>query len=322
MAQAILPAVEDYFLRVRAGPNHQQLITVCVNDETNPIIIDNEHFSGYLIVRMVDFKGVTPQMDNSKGNTNTAKVNGSGQILNQPQSSYFKGKNRHYSMVLQGRFKKQWHGDEIIFGVDLDVPVRAPMGTATGIKIAKWLDPSIEADVECSKPYIFSPLVSAMSSLSVYDANSPDLKKPAPNANSSAVTIVSSVDPKQTPESFESKLGQFSFHSSVVEENLALLMVDDKDKDKKATSHEKRKKHFTSNANRVAALIKPDLVYSMDFYDSHFDFNSCMIKLPGFSLNAFKYWDGQPIRYSATTRDRSAVFFVVQFELVPKKNYA
>jgi hypothetical protein len=37
------------------------------------------------------------------------------------------------------------------------------------------------------------------------------------------------------------------------------------------------------------------------------------VKLPGFSINAFKYWDGeQPLRYVCRTRDGSKVFFVVQ----------
>jgi Protein of unknown function (DUF1769) len=328
MTQTTL-TVEDYILRVRAGPNHTQLITVNVNDEFTPIIIDNEHFSGYLIVRMLDFKGVTPAMDKKmevsaepkkgkKSKVGGQPASNAGVPISNPASSYFKGRNRRYSMMLQGCFKKQWDGDDIIFGVDLDVPIRAPIGTSVGIKIAKWLDPSIEADVDCAKPYIFAPLVSAMNSLAVYEPTADEIKKGSETTKKQAVIVASSVDSKQSVDSFESKIGQWSFHSSIIEENIGLLMSEEKDN---KTSHEKRKKVFSNLAKRKSVSIRPNLVYCMDFYDAYFDFSTCSVKLPGFSLNAFKYWDGQPVRYSATTRDRSAVFFVVQFELVPRSNY-
>jgi hypothetical protein len=58
----------------------------------------------------------------------------------------------------------------------------------------------------------------------------------------------------------------------------------------------------------------------MDFYDAYFDFNSVSLKLPGFTLNAFKYWDGQPMRFRARTKDRSATFFTIIFELLDRES--
>lgn len=37
--------------------------------------------------------------------------------------------------------------------------------------------------------------------------------------------------------------------------------------------------------------------------------------MPGFEVDVLKYWDGQPLRYFAKTRDDSTVYFVVEFEL-------
>lgn len=55
----------------------------------------------------------------------------------------------------------------------------------------------------------------------------------------------------------------------------------------------------------------------MDFYDAYFDLSSFTVKLPGFSINAFKYWDGvQPLRYACKTRDGTRVFFVVQMVIL------
>lgn len=52
----------------------------------------------------------------------------------------------------------------------------------------------------------------------------------------------------------------------------------------------------------------------MDFYDAYIDFNNFAIKLPGFSFSAFKYWDDQPLRFTAKTRC-GKILFVVNFGL-------
>ncbi|KAJ3401366.1 hypothetical protein HDV05_000484, partial [Chytridiales sp. JEL 0842] len=57
----------------------------------------------------------------------------------------------------------------------------------------------------------------------------------------------------------------------------------------------------------------------MDFFDAYFDFNTLSLKLPGFSISAFKYWDGQVMRYRCMSKDRSAVFFGVVFEYLDRE---
>lgn len=411
--------MDKYMLRVRAGPTKTNLTTIHVNEEFTPVLIDSDFFSGYLVVRSRDFTGVTPQLESNLPHSPIPNP-----------ASYFEGKNRRYSMCLQGRFKHSWGGDDLIFGVDMDVPLRSPIGTSIGLKVAKWLDPALEADISCDKPYIFSPVVSAMNSLAVYDRTAVEIRDTSERTerdnivilgmesaemvnemtqtngntkssitqtddvkssvsqdrdnnesqdngenhegrNSNGTTLASqdsngknfegvesngktiegidsngktlegldsngtthdsngktietqqnTLDKKllkhnKTLQEFEEKIGVWSFHTSLVQESTALLLPNDPN-----PGHDKRKKLFSSLATRQSAHFRPDLVYCFDFYDAYFDFGTCSVKLPGFSLNCSKYWDGQHMRYSATTRDRKTVFFVVQFELVLKSDY-
>lgn len=112
-------------------------------------------------------------------------------------------------------------------------------------------------------------------------------------------------------------IGKWSFHSRLISEDSTGLFPD-ASKAPTLTAYEKRKKHFADAKARKEVVIWPDNIYAMDYYDAYFDFNTMSLKLPGFSVNAFRYWDGQPLRFVCRSRDRSTVFFVVQFELLDR----
>ncbi|KAL2919713.1 hypothetical protein HK105_200627 [Polyrhizophydium stewartii] len=281
--------------------------------------------------------------------------------IRNPASDYFRGRNRRYSIMLQGRFRRRWAGDDLIFGVDMATPMRTPPATSVAIRIAKWLDPAIEADLDCPTPYIYSPIVSSMNSLAVYRpadmpavadgsiTDSPAIAPPpAPVSVASAARSLGSlllgrssskslpaVQPAADADNAASQpdaprnagpgmpsidIGPWAFASRRVPESTALLFPDPAKRPVLPT-YEKRKRHFADLAKRNAVVFSPDNVYCMDFYDAYFDFNTVSVRLPGFSLNAFRYWDGQPLRYVAMSRDRSAIFFVVTFELVERSKY-
>ncbi|EGF80535.1 hypothetical protein BATDEDRAFT_4893, partial [Batrachochytrium dendrobatidis JAM81] len=269
-------------LRVRAGPSYSNLTTIRVNDEHHPFLLDSEHFTGYLVVRYLNFSGTT-----STDNTMARPIHN-------PISSYFQGRNRRYSIMLQGRFKKEWKGDDIIFGANMASPLRTPPGASIAIRIAKWLDPSVEADLDCHEPYIYSPMVSSMNSLATLSS--------VPSAP--LLNTVPSVD-----------IGPWAFHSQFVPEYTSLLFPSNT-KQPLLTSYDKRKRFFADITKRNAVTFSPQNIYCMDFYDAYFDFNTVSVKLPGISLSAFKFWEGQPLRYVAMSRDRSTVFFVITFELI------
>ncbi|KAJ3033731.1 hypothetical protein HK097_004740, partial [Rhizophlyctis rosea] len=320
----------DYILRVRAGASYDPttLQTAYVNDEQNPILIDTPHFTGYLVVRVLNFNGVTP--DPSKP------------LLPNPASNYFHGRNRRYSISIQGRFKKDWNGDEVIFGTDFDTKIRTPTGCGLAMKIAKWLDPALEADLQCEKPWLYSPFVSAMNALAVFDPSSPEIQNPSSShkhhhsstSSSSKSNRISPSDPSTALQSLSlsssqqpPQIGLWSFHTRMVPEDPALLFPNPSSAPT-LTAYEKRKKHFGVTQTRSEVTLSSSHIYAMDFYDAYFDFGTLTLKLPGFSVNALRYWDGQPLRFVCRTRkgmgkprgeDDGTVFFTVVFELVERE---
>ncbi|KAJ3192105.1 hypothetical protein HK101_007055 [Irineochytrium annulatum] len=332
-------------LRIKVGPGYDPatLQTAYVNDELNPIPIQSEHFTGYLVVRMVNFAGLTPE-DASTGKPLPC--------ISNPSSGYFKGRNRRYSFALQGRWTKSWTGEELMFGMDCDQRVRAPAGVNLAVKIAKWLDPALDADLSAEKPWIYSPFVSAMNALAIYKSGDPNVldvatgtgtnltatsepaaattKKnkiqPAPARKSASElaekSSTSVSDPKRSEAAtrLSSEVGIWSFHTRMVPEDCAALFPPGTPAKVLAnvSTYEKRKRFFGDAANRKAAEITPDKIYCMDFYDAYFDFNTVSLKLPGFSINGFKYFDGQVFRFVCRSKDRSATFFTIHFELVDR----
>jgi hypothetical protein len=274
-----MPKIEDLKLVISVGPNYQDLVKVEYNKEA--ILVNSEHFCGYIFVRI---------HDNDPNNAQN--------------ETYFKGKKRKYAMSIQGRFKQSYGGDELLFGGDFDSPMKPPPGTSIAIRIAKFLDPAIVANGSDNQPYMFSPLLTAMNSLQIMPVNSPFFESPT---NDPIKTVsVSSSKPLELPA--------WSFQQKLVGENTDLIVPT-----KHFTTYTDRKTHFLNVDHRQQVLINPDHVYCMDFYDAYFDIKNASVKLPGFSLSVLNYWNGkQKLRYSLVNRDRTVVFFCIQFEYVSK----
>ncbi|KAJ1568328.1 hypothetical protein HK405_002879 [Cladochytrium tenue] len=419
-------AVDDYCLRVSAGPvPGGGRVVVNVNDETHPILIDSEHFTGHLIVRMPNFHGISPESDvvpvgdqepGDSGGTGPAAVRSRGPIRS-PPSNYFHGRQRRYSIVVQGRWKRPFPGDDLVFGIETNSPVRTPPGTALALRIARWLDPSIEADLASQRPWINSPMLSAVNAYTVFRAvdlpqvwtaaradphlgrseqslealysrldpsrslacntadntslrpasddegmshlrpNTRPKKRAFPivgnrvgtTGRSAFASSISSSDlpplPKapQVAESLETSsstsevvkdgshtrgtsdfdpqfdVGPFLYHSTTIPERSRLL-YGETGNPPGVDSYETRKRYFANREARRTVVFDPRFVYALDFYDSYFDYSTVTIRLPGMPISAFHFWDGQPLRYVARTRDRSTVFFEVVFELLEKSS--
>ncbi|KAJ3077564.1 hypothetical protein HK102_005142, partial [Quaeritorhiza haematococci] len=196
---------EDYVLRVKAGPSYDlsKSVFCSVNDEFHPVIVDSENFCGYILIRMRDFDGYVPDdepepapVENGNGNGQHKQQAGKRLPIKNPPSDYFKGRNRRYSIMVQGRFKKTFNANDILFGVDFDTPVRSPPGSSLVLKMAKLLDPNIEADITCSTPWGYSPWICAMNSLGVFPEDAPEVQDMwdsinGPGVVSSSASIIS-----------------------------------------------------------------------------------------------------------------------------------
>lgn len=134
--------ISDYLLTVKGGINVDNLQLLSVNDESSPTRIESDLFSGYLMVRMKDFNGACPE-DVS--------------CLPNPKSDYFSAKQRLYTISVQGIFKEDVPGDDLIFGLEFDHPIKTPPGASIGLRIARWLEPNLDYELNGSEPFMVAP---------------------------------------------------------------------------------------------------------------------------------------------------------------------
>ncbi|PWN41779.1 DUF1769-domain-containing protein [Ceraceosorus guamensis] len=150
-------------LEVKVGPDRFHMEACRVNDFQAPHEIDTEHFCGRVLVRIKDAPG--------------AKEGEAGR-------EYFRDRSRRFCIQIEGRFKKSWGGDEVVFGSDFDKFVdfpRAPFNA--GMRVAKIIDPCTyyEEEPPSKRPYIMSPAVACFNTLCAW---------PAPHRANDAVVVL------------------------------------------------------------------------------------------------------------------------------------
>ncbi|KAI1317551.1 hypothetical protein EDD11_008245 [Mortierella claussenii] len=151
-------------LRVSVGGTYTDLAIVNCNDEIHPIEFDTPEFKGRAVVRIKDFVGIT--------NDDSDPIH---------NSEYFKGRNRRFSMQIEGRFKREWNGQQVYFGTDFDRPVELPDGFEMMLKVAKYIDPVVRTSLtKDGKPWILSPLVSSINTMSAWRPQDTKLPSPPP----------------------------------------------------------------------------------------------------------------------------------------------
>ncbi|KAG0371370.1 hypothetical protein BC939DRAFT_6848 [Gamsiella multidivaricata] len=149
-------------LRVSIGGSYTDLSIVNCNDEIQPIEFDAPNFKGRAVVRIKDFVGITND--------------GSQPVYN---SDYFKGRNRRFSFQIEGRFKREWDGQDLYFGTDFDRSVDLPDGFEMMLKVCRYIDPVVRTSFsKDGQPWILSPLVSSINTMSAWRPQ--DTKLPSP----------------------------------------------------------------------------------------------------------------------------------------------
>ncbi|KAJ8660803.1 hypothetical protein O0I10_003446 [Lichtheimia ornata] len=190
--------------------------------------------------------------------------------------------NNAFCIAITGKFLLQgMTTDDILFGNQFERALRLPTGTSLALRFAHWFDPGLEANLYASQPRAFSPLVVTMNRLQVQHA---DLDIVAKESSRSAINEdVSSVAQGLTDAT-------------------------------------QRRAYFANAAHRQDVAVKPDQVWSMLFTNPYIDFNKFVVHLPMLDVDVLKYWDGQPLRYYAKTRDDMTTFFIVEFNLMQDDN--
>eukprot|EP01117_Protostelium_nocturnum_P017909 TRINITY_DN7374_c0_g1_i1.p1 TRINITY_DN7374_c0_g1~~TRINITY_DN7374_c0_g1_i1.p1 ORF type:complete len:276 (+),score=61.61 TRINITY_DN7374_c0_g1_i1:61-888(+) len=255
---------KKYTVEVRAGASEQDLELIEVNNESNPFPVESSEFVGRIAVRIQGFDGVSPN----------------GEPI--ATSPYFNNVGRLLSIQIQGRFKRDWNADDLMWGIEFHSKFKVPKLAGIALKFVQYtFDPCLDADLHADKPYARSSLFAAMNTINSQDSGAEGTlpQWPTPNGEHLIEDLSSSFD---------------------------------KEMDTNA-----RRKYFSKVENRKSFPVKSNLVYSMDFFNPILDFSKFKIQVPAvkFSINMMKYYNGEPLRYACKSRDHSVTFFVIQFDL-------
>lgn len=169
----------------------------------------------------------------------------------------------------------------MLFGADFDKQIQLPIGTWIAMKFATLIDPAIQSDVYCEKPWILSPLLCAMNTVSCrlattmqYGQHTPDVfarnrhlsnaKTAAPELNFKNVISDASdrviLDP--SPAEY---LGDWIWKNEVgLTEDNSLLNTNPKEPAFGNDSIEERRKYFQKKKHRLAYDFSPDTIYNFE----------------------------------------------------------
>ncbi|KAG9319539.1 hypothetical protein KVV02_000090 [Mortierella alpina] len=317
-----------YRLKILAGPGSDPklLRPLNVNDDSEPMIIDTDEFHGYVTFRIKD-------LDKAHGYTEGQLEDG---IKPVPNSKWFdlsaagtKSKNRNNNCLrFGGRFKREWPGDQIIFVAEFDRRIeRLPPCTSAGIKILRLLDPAVEIDLCCDKPYIRSPLMVAMnlihaSPLTLQDqdvqtktAEEEKFVPPWTSPNGEHILentrlLFEALEDPSTAAAHPQKTSSTTLAPAAAAHVSA------------ARSSRQRQHFFAKPKNLIRHRYQPDQMYDFEFTSAgpYLDFANFKLKIAGFSIDLLRFWDGQPGTMSVRTADSSVTFFTLVMEPVPVKD--
>ncbi|KAG0360839.1 hypothetical protein BG005_009803 [Podila minutissima] len=290
------PVKKQLRLRVSAGPtaNLKDLKPITVNDDANPVWIESDEFVGQIVIRV---KG----LDKTAGYKQGAKEDN---LKTVPDSAWFHnsgGANHITSIQIHGRFKREWAGDQILFGDQFERPLRLPPFTSTVMKFFHLMNPTLEAELSGTRPSAFCPLIATMNTVKVSVHKDTSLRADLPPWPSKAGDHIA----EDTTLLFTPRDDDSSYAS-----------LDEKKQTTTMTSSERRS-YFAKLANLKKFTFRPDEVYDFDFFNQFLDLSGFRIKIPGLSIDISRPLDGQPLTFVVKSKDNSVIFWAMQFEMVP-----
>ncbi len=302
---------------------------VPINYDTQPIIIHNEHFTGFAVFRCNNFDGHMP-IDPASGKP----------IPRLSTTEYFNGHRRTFSLQVSGRFRQEWSADEVMFGTFFEKPIKLPPGYKLAVGLAKKIDASMDGDLGCEQPYMCSPLICAMNVMRAdpviipgttaepgstatfnREAESKDSTKPlylpkwqcggAQHLRENFMATVAAwpeaaLYAQGTSDESSEDAAQMRRRGS-----LSSFFFRDSSAKPSALTPSQRRSWFLDEEHRKAYKYHPDTLYSFDFNNQYVDLNRFELKL-GFSIDVSRYLNGQPVRYQMRSRDGNTVFFTIE----------
>ncbi|KAI9010775.1 hypothetical protein DFJ74DRAFT_685576 [Hyaloraphidium curvatum] len=308
-------------LRVSIGPDPDHLLPSFVNNPARPTYVNSDQFEGRIMVRVKDFVGVCP--------TEIGVEIGKDEAGCQKTTPYFEkpGRNRRFSITIQGRFKADWDAGEIFFGGVFDRKISPPFGTSLMLKAANYIDPSLQSDLEVNVPWVLSNLGTSMNAIIVTPppaappgASSADGE---PDHDDSAAKEAAAARPPHPGPPLQRTLPTYPTASSrimtpaetyephptlgkwivppkdsdidLVEDTRLLFADSSYEEPPCSTSDSKaRRKWMKDSENRHSVIFKKDRVVDMEIYAPFVDLNTHNLNL-GISVDMSKYINGQPL---------------------------
>ncbi|KAG0243457.1 hypothetical protein B0O80DRAFT_83680 [Mortierella sp. GBAus27b] len=331
-------------LRVSAGPSAdpKDLKPIPVNDDGHPMLIETSEFVGQIVVRIRGF-------DKTFGYAEGQKEDG---LKTVPESQWFSrpGADKNLSSVqISCRFKREWAGDQVIFGNQFERPLKLPPLSSIALKFVQFIDPGLKADIYCDKPWAFSPLIATMNTVNVagWHIDNATRKRVEDHGGAQDMEeLENELPPWPSPEgehivedtsllfSAEAKRLEAEEEEDAKRKELEQQPSADKEELVETRSGSaltespgnlttaERRSYFAREMNLRKHRYRTDQVYGFDFFNPYLDFANFSLKVPGFSVDVTKYWDEQPLTYIIKSQDSSVVFMAFQFELIPVHDVA
>ncbi|KAF8976544.1 hypothetical protein BGZ46_008174 [Entomortierella lignicola] len=321
---ANINTTKQFRLRVLAGPgsDYKDLCPLNVNDDANPLLIETDEIVCKITFRV---KGLNQVPGYEQGQQEDGlECVGESEWFNHSGSDS-KGKNNNLSCLqIALRFKREWTGDQLMFGTVLDEPIKRLSSFASvGVKILHYLDPGIRTDFSCERPYILSPLIVSMNKVHVTStrdkptsdgSKGQNLEWPSPNGEH---VIEDTRLLFNTPSASQERLDSFENDGTDLSDKR--LTINDSAKSntiqKPLTSRE-RQHYFAKPENLAKHKFRTDHEYAFEFLGpgSYVDFARFKVKFAGFSIDAIKSWEGQPYKFMLRSSDASITFFTLWIE--------
>ncbi|KAJ3311322.1 hypothetical protein HDV04_004130 [Boothiomyces sp. JEL0838] len=318
-------AVQGRKLQVRVGPSIQSLAIASVNDEENPHFIDSPLFTGNVLVRIKDFKGITPDGKEPKS-----------------CAGYFDNKKRLFALQVQGRFKHEYSADDLLFGSEFERKCTPPTGAWIAIKFANLIDPALQVDIYSETPWLYSPILCSMNIVNVVKATRPvvgaapldpkakEISDKISTKSKDSVILLNSADPNYTATKQQEKsqalnsvtskpvpseiLGEWIWKDGrELEENNTLLHTQEPDFGADAIAE--RRRYYQKQKTRKHTIFSPNNVYNFEIFAPFIDLNTFDLSL-GININILRYLNNQPLRLMAKAQSSNKILFVIEFDLV------
>lgn len=265
-------------LSVRSGDNFDLPIDDYINYK--PLKIDNEYFEGFLIIRFSNWI-----WGKASQNTTHAKDDEDPEDLLKTRN-YFNKRSRKFSFQVQGRFKQELNGDDLIWDISFPFGLQnLPFFTPMAVKFLHYLDPATSVDFYAPEAYVKCPVLTMMNALSGWEIDQ----------------------------------GYDRFIVEGLNEEGTIFGND------ASWDAAKRRKFYLDEDNRKKFTFKTDKIYAFESFNPHMDWSGFTAKIPGFEIKVSKYLgtgnEGQKnVRVKMVSRDGEKIYAGFDLTLTEEKD--